>query len=121
MTRLWREAMSMERLGRREFLTRAMQLGVAAAAAPAVLSLVGCGGGSKPQTCTDTLGLQPAQIRMRTAQAYVDNATDPTKACDLCALYTLPTTEGAFCGGCTLLAGPISPKGTCNAFAPKEA
>lgn len=113
--------MAMERLGRREFLVRAMQLGAAAAAAPALVSLVGCGGGgSKQQSCTDTLGLQPAEIRMRTSLGYNDISPDATKACDLCALYTEPA-EGQYCGGCTLMKGPINPKGTCNSFAAKEA
>lgn len=111
----------MERLDRREFLVRAMQLGAAAAAAPALISLVGCGGGGgKAQTCTDTTGLTPAQIKMRGAQAYTDASPDPAKYCVDCALYT-PPAEGVFCGGCTLLAGPIHPQGTCNAFAPKPA
>lgn len=95
-----------------------MQLGAAAAAAPALVSLVGCGGGSKAVSCMDTSGLQPAQIRQRGQFAYVDVSEDPAKTCENCALFTAPA-EGAACGSCSLVPGTIAPKGSCTGFAPK--
>lgn len=112
--------MAVERLDRRSFLVRAAQIGGVAAAAPVLVSLVGCSKSEKPKTCTDTTGLSPDQISMRNNLQYVDTTPKPGEDCEGCALYTLPK-DGAFCGGCTLLAGPISPLGYCISWAAKPA
>lgn len=112
--------MAMEQLDRRAFLRRAAQIGAVAAAAPAMISLIGCGSKTpKTPTCTDTSGLSMDQINMRRTLTYVDvSPKGEVEDCANCVLYT-EAKEGEFCGGCTLLAGPISPKGHCTSWAAK--
>ena len=112
--------MAMQKLDRRTFLVRAAQIGAVAAAAPVMVSLVGCSKKEeKAPTCTDTTGLTSAQIDMRNQLQYVDvSPKGEVEDCANCALYT-EAKDGQFCGGCTLLAGPISPKGYCISWAPK--
>lgn len=116
--------MAMEKLDRRTFLVRAAQVGAAAAVAPAALSLIGCTkkeGGDGSFSCTDTSGLSPDQISMRTQLEYVDlSPKGEVEDCKNCVLYTQPE-AGASCGGCTLLAGPIHPEGYCISWAPLPA
>lgn len=113
--------MAMQQLDRRTFLVRAAQIGAVAAAAPAMLSLVGCSKKETTPTCTDTTGLSPDQINMRRTLTYVDvSPKGKEEDCENCALYT-PAPEGQFCGGCTLLAGPISPDGHCTSWAAIQA
>jgi hypothetical protein len=71
-------------------------------------------------SCTDVSGLSDADKATRESLKYVDKTPDPAKPCDACALYTQPT-GGAQCGGCTVVKGPIHPKGYCTAWAPKPA
>ncbi len=69
-------------------------------------------------SCEDVTGLSDADKATRTSLQYVDKTPDPAKPCDGCALYTQPA-AGAQCGGCTVVKGPIHPKGYCSAWAPK--
>ncbi len=71
-------------------------------------------------TCTDTSGLTEQELTMRTTLQYVDASPDREKACGLCALY-VAAVAGQNCGTCTIIKGPIHPKGTCTSFAPKPA
>lgn len=73
---------------------------------------------NKPLDCTDVSALSDADKGTRTGLQYVEKAADPAKECDKCALYTAPA-GGSGCGGCTVVKGPINPKGSCTAFAPK--
>ncbi|NUO51370.1 MAG: hypothetical protein HOV80_21155 [Polyangiaceae bacterium] len=72
----------------------------------------GCGGNV---TCDDTSGLSPEEAKARTDQNYLDTGPDPVKHCELCAQWVAPAQAG--CGGCKVLKGSISPKGSCNLFA----
>lgn len=112
--------MTVQALDRRSFLVRAAQIGAVAAAAPVFIGLVGCSKKEEVKTCTDTSGLSPDQIAMRNQLQYVDVTPKPAEDCEGCMLYTEPK-AGAFCGGCTLLAGPIAPKGYCISWAAKPA
>jgi hypothetical protein len=78
-------------------------------------ALVACGG---RVTCTDTTGLDQADIDARAAQNYLDTAPDPDKFCSVCDQFQPAPKEDA-CGGCKVLKGPIHPKGTCKLFVKK--
>lgn len=95
-------------LSRREALTL---LGAAA-----LLPACGSGRHEDPPQCGGTL--TETQQQSRAALAYVDTAPDPSRACDLCQQYVLPP-DGAHCGGCKLLPGPVRARGTCRAFTPR--
>lgn len=102
-----------DRMNRRDAAKRFF-LASAALAAPGWV-LTACGGGEL--TCTDTKGLSPEDVQMRSTLAYSDKATDAAKTCEKCQLYK-PGAEKQ-CGGCNVLKGPIHPQGTCKSFAPK--
>jgi hypothetical protein len=69
-------------------------------------------------TCTDVTGLSPEEASMRTqTAAYSEQATDPTKKCNACALYKAGA-PGA-CGSCSAVKGPINPEGSCKLFVAK--
>lgn len=65
--------------------------------------------------CTDLSDLSEAQVQLRDSFGYVDHSDDPDLACDVCEYWIEPST-GGICGGCTLMAGPIHPAGTCDSF-----
>jgi hypothetical protein len=81
---------------------------------------LGCSKKSAPLSCTDTTGLAAADLQARTALAYEDASTDPTKTCTKCLQYNAAPAEGS-CGTCKVVKGPINPNGSCKAFAPKPA
>jgi hypothetical protein len=99
-------------LTRRAFLALSSLIGLGAAA-----GLAGCGGGgddreqkaaaadanagATAEPCTDVADLSPDQVEIREAYEYVERAEAPA---------------GGFCGGCTLMAGPIHPEASCSAF-----
>jgi hypothetical protein len=117
-------------LSRREFLERAAFLGAISVGGATLLAACD----SQPRqaasqapaqqaatfTCTDVAGLTDAQIATRTTNEYVDVSPKTGQYCDNCALYTAPA-AGAQCGGCTVVAGPIHPKGWCKIWVPKPA
>ncbi len=118
--------MTMFARSRRAFLAQA---GLAAGAA--LLALAGCGkrepggeaaagsaGGTAARPgppCDDLAGLTAAQVQVRGNYEYVEQASEPELACRRCEFYK-PAPAGAFCGGCTLFAGPVNPDGSCNTF-----
>jgi hypothetical protein len=127
--------MSDEKLNRRDFFRRAAAIGASVAGAGMLLSACkdGGGGGAKSGaesgggdkaakggdkagsgelTCTDTSGLTDAEKKTRESLKYVDKSPKPDQNCKNCKLYTEPKNEGE-CGGCTVVAGPIHPKGYC--------
>lgn len=67
----------------------------------------------------DTTGLTEQEVAMRGSLQYVDETPDPAKNCLNCSLY-LAAEEGAACGGCNLLKGPIAPNGYCISWAPVQ-
>lgn len=110
---------------RRIFMKRAGLCGLGAA-----FYLNGCGGDSekaaekaeqataaleKADPCTDLTDLSESQIQLRDTYGYVDKSDDPDMICKVCEFWTEPA-AGGFCGGCTLMAGPIHPAGTCDSY-----
>ena len=72
---------------------------------------------AKADTCDDLTGLTDQEKQMRTQLQYVAETPDAAKPCDACALWVVPE-GGSACGGCTLIKGPIAPKGYCMSWAP---
>lgn len=116
----------MSKLTRKEFLQRLAAMGVGTVAAGSIFS--SCGGGeAQPQKaaeaapasppkaddpCADVSALAPEEKATRTTFKYVAHTPDPNKHCANCALYIKPA-EGAACGGCQIVKGPINPDGYC--------
>lgn len=108
-----------EKLNRRDFITKAALLGVLAPATAATLAACGGGGDSAAAAgCNDTSSLAPADKAMRESLKYVDATPDPAKPCDGCQLY-VAAAAGAACGSCSLVKGPIAPKGYCTSWVKK--
>ena len=106
----------MQNLDRRDFLKVALGLG---AAATSLAVLGGCSSGPKELSCTDTTGLAAGDLAMRQQLKYVDKATDQAKQCSGCQFYQAKAPDA--CGGCTLVKGPINPKGGCASWVKKAA
>ena len=123
------------RLSRRNFIQRIGLLGAAGAV------LAGCGGGDEAdpemgdgavtdddlsaatnaETCDDLTGLTEAEIQARRETfQYVDESPNPEQLCDNCQFW-LPAENDGFCGGCTIVKGPIHPDGWCISWAPQTA
>ena len=85
----------------------------------AVLPILGLVSACKPATdysvCADESGLTPEQKQIRSSLGYVNVSADPAKPCSTCKLYVGPKTEGG-CGGCTVMAGQVSPLGSCKSW-----
>ena len=103
------------KLGRRDAV-RHLAVFAAGAIAPTIF-LAGCKDSPKELSCTDTTGLTPDEVSMRTNLAYVDKTTDPSKACSKCNFYKAGSPDA--CGSCTLMKGGINPNGNCKSFVPK--
>lgn len=101
-----------KKLGRREAIVRLAVWTGTAAAMPSVL--VACSGPSGP-SCSDVSGLQPAEVQMRTQQAYVENSTQPGRSCSQCNFFQAAAADQ--CGTCQVIRGPINPGGYCNLWA----
>ncbi|MCA9507854.1 MAG: high-potential iron-sulfur protein [Myxococcales bacterium] len=65
-------------------------------------------------TC-QTINMSDEQKARRKNLRYTDNTPIKTRTCDNCKLYTLPTSASE-CGGCTVVPGPIHPKGWCSSW-----
>ncbi len=120
--------MNIKDISRRDFIQRLSLFGAAGVGAS---MLAACGGEKQADppaeepvaedfTCTDTSGLTEQDLTIRNTLQYVDASPDPDKLCDGCALY-VAAEEGQNCGACTVIKGPIHPKGSCTSFAPKPA
>jgi hypothetical protein len=101
-----------EKLSRRDLLQQSATLG-----ALAVFGAAACGKSNQPLNCTDTTGLAPADVQMRTALKYSDASTQPGKTCSGCVQFVAGPANA--CATCKVLKGPINPAGYCNSFAPK--
>ena len=122
-----------QEMTRQEFL-RLVFLGVAAGAGGSLLA--SCGGkeessqsrgqsGGAPKTaakpavsdpCADVSGLTETDLKMRNETLkYVSVSPNPEQRCDNCKFWTQPA-SGETCGGCTLIKGPINPKGYCTSW-----
>lgn len=80
----------------------------------AAVPLAACGGGELE---CESGALSADQRAMRGTLHYVDNGPDATRHCVGCALYV---GNAAACGTCTVVAGAIHPRGTCDAFAARS-
>lgn len=74
--------------------------------------------GGAEKSCNDVSGLTESEKKTRESLKYVDNSPMPDKNCLNCSLYLQPE-AGEFCGGCSVLKGPVHPQGYCTAWAPK--
>lgn len=81
-------------------------------------ALLACGKEKKEVSCMDTSGLKPDEVAMRTSLAYVDRTPDPAKTCSNCQFFRPAAPDQ--CGGCTLLKGPIHPRGYCKSWVQKQ-
>ena len=101
-----------DKLSRRDVLQQSAALG-----AFAVFGAAAC---NKPAalTCTDTTGLSPTDVQVRTSLAYVDTSVEPGKLCSGCQQFVAPAAAGT-CGGCKVIKGPINPNGYCKSFVAK--
>jgi hypothetical protein len=116
-----------DRPDRRQFLAR---LSALAAAAGGVRWLSGCSGssGADPAAlaeearrlgtglqCTDTTGLQDAEVLTRTRNEYMERSTTAGRYCFNCDNYRKPAAAGE-CATCTTVRGPINPGGGCKSW-----
>jgi hypothetical protein len=116
---------------RKEFLHVAF-LGLAAGAGATLLA--SCGGKEEAQTtaqkpatkpvsadpCADVSSLTQPELTMRSQTLkYVAHSTEAGKSCETCKFWTPPEGE-EICGGCTLIKGPINPKGYCTSWFTRE-
>lgn len=105
--------MSNKDLSRRGFIG-ALGAGTAGFA----LFVSGCKGGKGGElVCTDVSSLTAAEKQARTALKYLDKSPHADKNCTNCQLFK-PGAAGA-CAACTVIKGPINPKGYCNSWAKK--
>jgi hypothetical protein len=112
------ESMSDQTMGRREATRRMLFVLGAAAVAPSALTACGgeeSGSGAGALRCTDTSGLQPAELTMRQSQAYADASPHSDKHCNNCRFYQAGQPNQ--CGGCQVIRGQIHPQGYCNLWA----
>jgi hypothetical protein len=93
----------------------------AAFGALAVLgTAVGCNKPPARLACTDTSGLAPGDVAVRTSLGYVDASVEPGKACSKCQQF-VPSASANACGTCKVVKGPINPSGYCKSFVAKPA
>ena len=68
--------------------------------------------------CNDTSGLAPEDAELRTELEYRDDSPHgETKRCGNCAFFV--AADKNQCGQCTLVKGPIHPRGYCSSWASK--
>jgi hypothetical protein len=100
-----------DKISRRSLLQRTAALGTFSA-----FGAVSCGKReSAALVCTDTTGLSPADLSVRTVLAYVDVSTTPGKTCSTCQQF-VPSPVPRSCGTCKILKGPINPIGNCKSY-----
>ena len=117
------------KMDRKEFLQKLGLLGIVGISTSSILS--SCGGtedaAKAPEAapaakaadpCSDYTGLTDIDIKTRENLKYMAKAEDPEKVCTKCNFWLEPK-DGAPCGGCQLMKGPIHPGGSCISFAPK--
>jgi hypothetical protein len=101
-----------EKLSRRNALQHGAALGILA-----VVGATACGKKTETLSCTDTSGLTPADLNIRTTLAYADMSLELGKLCSKCQQF-IPGAPNA-CGTCKIVKGPINPKGYCKSFVAK--
>jgi hypothetical protein len=105
-----------DKVSRRYLLQRSAAFG-----ALAVLGgTVGCSKQPARLTCSDTTGLAPTDLTIRTSLGYVDTSVEPGKACSSCQQF-VPSPAAHACGTCKVVKGPINPNGYCKSYIAKPA
>lgn len=104
-----------DKLSRRAVLQKSAALGALAVFGPSA-----CSKQPASLACTDTTGLSPTDLTVRTSLAYVDDSVEPGKSCNGCQQF-IPDPAGNACGTCKVVKGPINPKGYCKSFVAKPA
>lgn len=105
---------------RRALLKHMAVIGAAGVLAPGLIA--GCRGENEPEpsaasgACADSDSLSLTQRANRRALSYVDQSPHPERTCDNCRLFKQGT-DGAACGTCEVVSGPIAAAGYCNAWA----
>jgi hypothetical protein len=61
-------------------------------------------------SCTD-----PSSEALRVSLHYSDAAPNPAQACAACGFFT----AAQACGNCTIMSGPVDPKGHCDSWSPR--
>ena len=124
-----------DKMTRVEFLQSLALIGFGVVSSGALIS--SCGGGGEEEStqtasrpkqrrpkestspadpCADVGGLTDTELTMRNETLkYVAESPEPGKRCDNCKFWE-PAANGASCGGCQLIKGPINPKGYCTSW-----
>ncbi|MFW6052052.1 MAG: high-potential iron-sulfur protein [Myxococcota bacterium] len=95
-------------------------LGVGAAVASSGVLLAACDDGEEEAEldCTSTEGLEAQQIQTRQTLEYTDDTPKPDQDCANCRFFE--SKGETTCGTCTIVPGPIHPKGWCKSWAAAE-
>lgn len=107
--------MDAKQLARRRFLERVIGLGMAVGASSLFGSTVLAQEARSPDEPCPTDDLSDQQQQARDALQYTDSTPQEGQYCDNCA-YWEPAGDPQECGGCSIVPGPIHPKGWCTAW-----
>lgn len=100
---------------RRQLLRRTFAAGAAVAGSSFLLA---CDSDDGELSCDDVSGLSADEQQQREALQYTDDSPKPDQHCDDCQFYV---DKGADqCGECTIMPGPVHPKGWCASYAPQQ-
>ena len=106
--------MTKETLSRRAMLRRGVQLAMITSS-PALIH--GCSKGTLE--CTDLAGLAQADKQLRAAQNYKDvSPFGDERNCVNCEFFRSAGADQ--CGTCTVVKGPINPRGYCDSWVKKQ-
>jgi hypothetical protein len=103
-----------EKVSRRFLLERSAAFGALAVLGAAA----GCNKQPARLACTDTSGLAPTDISIRTSLGYVDTSVEAGKSCSSCQQF-VPSPAAGACGTCKVVKGPINPNGYCKSYVAK--
>lgn len=103
-------------ISRRQLLQRTAAVGVAVAGSGWILA--GCGKKKAAAlSCTDTSSLNAQQLQTRQTLSYQEPSPKPDQHCSVCRFFTSKGDNA--CGSCTIVPGPINPKGWCKSWTAK--
>jgi hypothetical protein len=101
-----------KKMNRKEFLQKLFVVGAAVLAVATKDAQTQTTPKKEALPCGDLTGLSENDLKMRVdILKYVQESPDPEKLCDNCKFWVPPT-----CGTCTLIKGPIAPKGYCASW-----
>jgi high potential iron-sulfur protein len=101
------EGLKME-LTRRRIVQMGMQIASIGALPLGVMSA------KAADTCSDA-----ASEGLRTSLHYTAAGPDPAQTCSACAFFSKDDASQA-CGKCTIMSGPVNPKGHCDSWSAKS-